>query len=93
VVPRGRGLVSSRSVGAEPKQKAEEKAARAPWPETLPERIRAVQRALAAEARPADAAAIAWRFVRAQKKQVQTLLETLETLGLVRQTDDGRFVV
>ena len=80
-------------VGAEPKQKAAGKAAREPWPETLPERIQAVQRALASEDRPADAEVIARRFVRAQKKQVQTLLETLETLGHIRQTDDGRFVV
>lgn len=70
-----------------------EKATRQPWPKTLPERIQAVQRALAATDRPATAADLASRFIRAQKKQVQTLLETLEALGHVRRTDDGRFVV
>ena len=52
-----------------------------------------MQRVLSGEGRPATAAALARRFERAQTKQVQTLLDTLEALGLVRRTDDGRFVV
>jgi len=39
-------------VDAEPKPMAAGKATREPWPETLPERIQAVQRALASEDRP-----------------------------------------
>ena len=76
-----------------PKKKAADKVAKEPWPRALPERIQAVQRILATLDRPATAADLAGRFKRAQKKQVQTLLETLEALGLVRQTEDGRFVV
>ena len=79
-------------VQAAPAKKTAEKAARHPWPKTLPARIQAVQRLLAAEARPADAATLARRFHRARTSQVQDLLQTLEALGHVRCTPDGRFV-
>ena len=81
------------AVETAPATPAAAKTARQPWPKTLPERIQAVQRILATLDRPATAADLTGRFKRAQKKQVQTLLETLEALGLVRQTEDGRFVV
>ena len=79
-------------VAATPSKKTTGKADRLPWPSALPERIQAVQRVLVAEDRPATARDLARRFHRAQAKQVQTLLETLERLGLVRRTGDGRFV-
>jgi len=81
------------AVEAAPLTPAAAQAARHSWPKTLPERIQAVQRVLAAEDRPASAAALARRFHRAPAKHVQALLETLEALGHVRRTADGRFVV
>ena len=81
------------AVEAAPATPAAAQAARRPWPKTLPERIQAVQRVLATEDRPASAAALARRFHRAPAKHVQALLETLEALGHVRRTADGRFVV
>lgn len=74
-------------------KKTGKKAAREPWPETLPERIQAVHRVLSGEDRPATAADIARRFKRARTQQVQTMLDTLEALGHVRHTDDGHFVI
>lgn len=51
-----------------------------------------MQRALAAEDRPATPSDVAKRLKRAKLEQVSQLLETLEALGLVRQTEDGAFV-
>ena len=69
-----------------------------PWPKTLPEQVQAVQKALAQHERPATAEALLKDFKgigktnRTQRlEQVETLLETLYSLGLIRKTEEGRF--
>ncbi|MCD0461416.1 type IIL restriction-modification enzyme MmeI [Roseiconus lacunae] len=74
------------------KKVAAAKIQKQPWPKTLPERMVAVQSALGRHGGPADEKQVAAYYTRANKKQVTELLETLATLGNVRQLDDGRFV-
>lgn len=71
---------------------AKAKAKKRPWPKTLSEQAAAVQSALGALAAPADAKAVAACFSRARKERIAELLETLESLGRARRTDDGRYV-
>jgi DNA-binding IclR family transcriptional regulator len=47
----------------------------------------------AAEESPVPPTDLARRFQRAQATQVEAMLETLDALGLVRRTDDGRYGV
>ncbi len=61
---------------------------RSPWPESLPDRVRAVREALAALPGPADAETIARGFTRARVADVREILSTLVYLGQARQTDD-----
>ena len=65
-------------------------AAKAPWPQTLPEQIAAVRATLTdmGEATPEQ---VARRFVRARTATVQPLLESLAALGHARVTEGGRF--
>jgi SAM-dependent methyltransferase len=62
----------------------------APWPQTLPEQIAAVKRALneLGEATPEQ---IARRFRRARAGSVRPLLQSLAALGYARKTDTGHF--
>ena len=64
-----------------------------PWPKTLPDRMVAIQSALQRHAAPADAKEVAAYYTRANKSQVNELLETLAAVGNVRQLDDGRFTI
>lgn len=75
------------------KTKAKTKIAKQPWPKTLPERMVAIQTALHRHAAPADPRAIAAYYTRANKDDVNELLETLAAVGNVRQLDDGRFTI
>lgn len=52
----------------------------------------AVQAALAELATPADEAQIAKQFTRANKDRIAELLETLASLGKIRELEDGRYV-
>jgi hypothetical protein len=67
-------------------------AAKQPWPGSLSAQAAAVQAALAEIAAPADEAQIAKQFTRANKDRIAELLETLASLGKVRELDDGRYV-
>lgn len=69
-------------------------AERLSWPERLAERVQAVQQVVSAAEEPLTAAQINERFSggRNRQQQVDGLLETLEALGLVRRTADGRYV-
>ncbi len=79
--------------GAPKKSKIENRKSKIPWPATLAERVRAVELALAAEAKPAAAAEIASRFARAKPADVVEILQTLVTLGRAREGDAaGTFV-
>ncbi len=63
------------------------------WPKTLAERVRAVERALAAEEKPATAEALTQRFARAKAPDILEILQTLVTLGRARPGDaKGTFV-
>lgn len=61
-----------------------------PWPKALPDRIAAVREVLSelGEATPEQ---IARRFMRAQVKSVQPLLESLAALGQAEKVEDGRY--
>jgi len=61
----------------------ESAATRLDWPSSLPERMRAVQQAVAGGTAP-SAAILARRFKRAKEKDVGEILDALVTLGLVR---------
>jgi hypothetical protein len=61
-------------------RKPPRKAAKEPWPKSLPEQVRAVEAALAAGG-PRDAKAMAALFLRARADTVREILDTLATLG------------
>jgi hypothetical protein len=85
-------------VTAEKETIAEEKEL-LPWPKTLAEQAQAVQRTLQTQDRPASPGDILRYFKATTKEartkrleQVNNLLETLFTLGLVRKTEEGKYV-
>ena len=75
-----------------PSSASKSKQARLPWPVRLPDRIRALQKALAALPGPVAPAVLARRFVGAPTAQVSELLDTLFILGQARQTKNGKYV-
>ncbi|MEO8496599.1 MAG: DNA methyltransferase, partial [Planctomycetota bacterium] len=62
------------------------------WPAALPDRFSAVRTALTQHTGPANATDVAKYFSRARKANVEEILDTLVSVGQVRQTDDGRYV-
>ena len=91
--PEGR---TQQAIATEPEETPAEvkkaAAAKQPWPGSLPAQAAAVQTALAELAAPADEAQIAKQFTRANKDRIAELLETLASLGKVRQLENGRYV-
>jgi hypothetical protein len=77
---------------AEPIAAKPAKLAKQAWPAALPERFRAVRTALSQHAAPATAADVSKYFTRARKTNVEEILDTLVSVGQLRQTDDGRYV-
>lgn len=67
-----------------------DKAAKAPWPKTLPDQIAAVREALE-EMGEASPEQIARRFARARTKTVLPLLDSLAALGQAEIVEDGRY--
>jgi hypothetical protein len=63
---------------------------RDPWPKALPEQIAAVRAALTTLG-TATPDQIARRFIRAQGRSVQPLLDSLTALGQARVVDGGRY--
>jgi hypothetical protein len=61
------------------------------WPASLPEQVRLLRTALAAQASPVTAEQLARNFARARTDRVADLLETLVTLGQARKLKDGRY--
>lgn len=61
------------------------------WPKTLAEQAKAVHQALAAQTGVVTTEQLAKVFLRAPKKQVAELLETLVSLGQAREVEAGRF--
>ncbi|MEK7833145.1 MAG: DNA methyltransferase, partial [Acidobacteriota bacterium] len=68
---------------------AKTKAAKLAWPKTLAEQVRAVRSALTDEAVTAEQ--LAKLFVRGRADAVESLLQTLVSLGLAREVEEGKF--
>ncbi|MGV3529818.1 MAG: class I SAM-dependent DNA methyltransferase [Flavisolibacter sp.] len=92
----GGGQQTALSVEAKPA--AAEKAGKLDWPETLAAQASAVQQLLQQHQQPVTAMDILNSFKSPGKakttrlQQVESLLETFSTLGLVRKTEDGGYV-
>jgi hypothetical protein len=76
----------------EPKETTPVKLKKQAWPAALPDRFNAVRVALAERGAPATPTDVAKYFTRAKKATVEEILDTLVSVGQVRQTDDGRYV-
>ncbi|MBI1176870.1 hypothetical protein GC207_05470 [bacterium] len=61
------------------------------WPKTLSEQVEAVRKAVEAAGSPITAEELAAQFKRANKTRLAEILETLVTLGKVRETKEGKF--
>jgi hypothetical protein len=70
---------------------AKAKAARQPWPASLPDRFQAVRGLLEQLPAPATPEEIAARFARARRSDVTELLDTLALIGQARRLPDGRY--
>lgn len=67
--------------------------AKAPWPQTIADRAKTVEAALAAAEHPVTAADLAKQFARAREKDVAEILETLAALGRAHEGDSkGTYV-
>lgn len=62
------------------------------WPSALPDRFNAVRIAIAEHGAPATPTDVAKYFTKANKATIEEILDTLVSVGQVRQTDDGRYV-
>lgn len=65
---------------------------RLPWPATLAEQMQTVRLVLAAQAVPATAEDVAWRFRNAPRAKLNDMLLTLAKLGFARITEEGRYL-
>jgi len=70
-----------------------------PWPNTLAEQAQAIQRAFQQQNRPVSSTDLFKIFkpvskgqITKQLQQIESLLQTLHGLGLLRKTEDGQFV-
>lgn len=77
----------------EPVAAAPRKAAKRPWPKTLPEQASALRAALAAQTEVVSVEDLARAFTRARTDTIANLLQTLVSLGLAREVAPGRFAV
>jgi hypothetical protein len=82
--------------GAAPVQRELEVAAaaqatRQSWPRELPDQFKAVRAALTTRGAPAAVEEVAAQFVRARRERVAEVLETLASLGQVRQAGPGLY--
>ncbi len=66
--------------------------AKQPWPKSLPEQVKAVRAALAAQPAGLTAEQLARSFQRARVDRVAELLETLASLGQARELDGRGYV-
>jgi len=67
-------------------------AARRPWPQSLPERVRAIRTVLAEQLQPLDVHSLARIFTRARRQDVQDIAETLVSLNQARRVE-GRYTI
>lgn len=67
---------------------------RPPWPPAMFDRVACVRAVLQAHPEQAfSAAEIARRFTGARPREVRSILETFEIMGVVRELEDGRYCV
>lgn len=88
---QGKLDIKTETSKSEGKKAAKTKVQKQPWPKTLPERITAVRATLIEQGQPASVADIAKHFTRANKENLEELLETLVAVGQARATEDGRY--
>ena len=69
------------------------KAAKAPWPKSLPEQAEAVRSALAGQGGPVTVAELAKAFRRANRARLTEILETLASLGQARLVGADRYTL
>lgn len=62
--------------------------ARRPWPQALPERVRAIRAVLAEEPQPIDSHSLARIFTRARRQDVRDIADTLVSLNQARRVGD-----
>jgi hypothetical protein len=67
-------------------------AARRPWPQSLPDRVRAIRTLLAEQLQPLDAHSLARMFTRARRQDVQDIAETLVSLNQARRVEN-RYII
>jgi hypothetical protein len=89
---KGAGIEGSPSPQPSPGGRGGKKVKKAAWPKELAEQAAGVHAALVAVGGPADVAAVAARFTRANKERVEELLETFAAIGKARELADGRWV-
>jgi len=87
---QGEFAVTGASSPIETKKRA--KAAKHPWPKSLPDQVRVLREALTAQPGPVTVDAIARQFTRARKDRVEELLETLVAMGQAREVGDAQFI-
>ena len=68
------------------------KAAKLPWPKTIPEQARAIRQALTSQIGAVTSKQLAKNFSRANVDRVEELLQTLVSLGQARKTEEGHYV-
>jgi hypothetical protein len=73
--------------------KARAKTEKTPWPSGLAEQVKAVHAALIAQGGTVTPEQLAKHFSRAKVNRVSELLETLASLGQVREVQAGRYIV
>lgn len=83
-------FAAAESAAAKPAALKQEKL---PWPAGLADQAKAVRAALAAHASAVTPEQLAKTFSRAKVDRVTELLETLASLGQVREVEAGRFIV
>jgi hypothetical protein len=74
-------------VEMEEEQQRPARAARLPWPPSLPERVRAVRDYLRETPAPIAPDSVARNFVRARAPEVTAILETLTALGQAKRAE------
>lgn len=84
------GAFAAEGAAAQP---AALKRGKLPWPSGLADQAKAVRTALAAHTGAATPEQLAKTFLRAKVDRVTELLETLASLGQVREVEAGRFIV
>lgn len=91
--PAGTAQGAFASEEGEAAQPAATKREKLPWPTGLAEQAKAVRAALATQGNAVTPEQLAKNFSRAKVDRVSELLETLASLGQVREVEEGRYII